>query len=124
MCLVYHPGKPLQLLSQNTSIQALIRRAMEFLNAEIIFMDAFPSDGKQIEFSCKALISAALDLKDENILRRIECEPSYLKEISKPVHFDLLTMYLLTSSFSGKHPCQPIPSRSQTTGITDHHQVL
>ena len=97
---------------------------MEFINAEIIFTDAFPSDGKRIEFSRKALVSAALDLKDKNILRRIECEPSYLKEISKLVHFDLLTMHSLTSSFSGELLCQPILSQSQNTGITDHHRVL
>ena len=46
-----------------------------------------------------------MDLKDKDILRRIECEPSYLKEISKPVRFDLLAVHSLTSSFSGELPC-------------------
>ena len=90
-------------------------------NAEIIFTDAFPADGKRVEFSRNAVLSAALDLKDKDILHRINCEPSYLKEITKPVRFGIITTHSLTISFSGKLSCQPVLSRSQTSSVTDYH---
>jgi hypothetical protein len=83
--LKYFPGKPLTLLVQSHAIQKLVRIAMEKVNMEILFTDAFPSDGKRMEISRQAVARSAQELRMANVLQRIRSDPSYLGELAKMV---------------------------------------
>ena len=83
--LTYVSGRPLQLLTQSGDIQAVIRTSIDLIHADIVFVDAFPADGKRVEFSRDSAVRAAVHLRKKDIKLRMHCDSSYLREIAKAV---------------------------------------
>ena len=85
MNLFYVSGRPLQLLTQNGDIQAIIRASINLIHADIVVVDTFPADGKWVEFAHDSAVRAAVDLRKTEIKCCMDYDSAYLREIAKAV---------------------------------------
>ena len=83
--ITFQPDGKLSLKAQITSIRAVLRLAITYVQAKLLFENAFPTPAKKVQFCRDVLYMAEKDLKHRNMSERLRLDVNYTKALGKLV---------------------------------------